>query len=168
MKGQDLILKSWKYIAYWLDNETQYINSKSLARGTREEILQQFQEELTIKLPADFCYSYLIHNGFRKKTGLVHGGDLLSLHEIKKTYYSLIRKSHSVKWDSDMLPVVEFNDTEFLCLNVRDNQVYCTEFNPAEQRIESYVTNHSFTDFLSELATDLEEGNGCMGELLGK
>ncbi len=169
MEEQDLITESWNYITYWLDNETdEYVDSKSLADGTSEEILRKFQAELSIDLPADFCNSYLLHNGFEKRTGLVHGGDLLSLTKIKKIYFELIRNKQGVEWDSDMLPCVEFGKDEFLCLNLADKRIYWAEMNENEKNIHSYKTYNSFSDFLSGLATDLKEGNGSMGEMLGK
>lgn len=169
MNGQDLITESWNYIAYWLDNKTvEYVNSNSLAGGVSEETLKQFQEELNIDLPVDFCLSYLMHNGFKQKTGLMHGGDLLSIAEIKKIFSGLVRKKQGVEWDMNMLPFVAFNELDFMCLDLKDNRIYWAEIDTDEKTVKSYKTYDSFSGFLSGLANDLKEGNGSMGEMLGK
>jgi cell wall assembly regulator SMI1 len=166
MKNIDNIKQAWTYIAEWLDKEAKDFDRSVLAKGTSEAALARFQTEFDVKLPLDFCDSYRIHNGFAEKIGLIHAGDLLSISEIKKHYYRLTHKDSLVNWDANLFPFVEFNETDFLCLNLKDEQIYWVGINRADSSIESYKTANSFSLFLSNLANDLKLGNGCMGELL--
>ena len=164
--NMDNITEAWSYIEQWLDEKAKYCDRNALANGINEKELEGFQNEFNIKLPKDFCHSYSLHNGFVERIGLVHGGDLLPLSEIKRFYHVLIGKD-SLKWDSNMFPFVAFNDTDFLCINFNDEQVHWAAVNNEDGSIDSYKTPYtSFSDFLLGLANDLKLGNGSMGESL--
>jgi cell wall assembly regulator SMI1 len=160
------IYKAWKYIEEWLLTETKDYNCDALAEGAKEDELQLFQGDFSIKLPNDFYSSYLLHNGFEESIGLVHAGDLLSISKIKRLYSHLIDRENTIKWDSNIFPFVEFNETDFLSIDFRDNQVYWTGINEDGSVDTKKTAFASFSDFLFGLVNDLRDGNGIMGEML--
>lgn len=161
------IQQAWTYIAEWLDKEARDHDRKSLAPGTDEIELNGFENEFNKKLPKDFRQSYLIHNGFAKEIGLVHGGDLLQFSQIRKRYYRLTHRNSPVIWNPDLLPIVLFNETDYFTINLQTEQIYWTAIKDDGTLKLSQRVFASFSEFLSELAHDLKVGNGSMGEMLG-
>lgn len=159
------IENNWAYIRHWLNDGAKYADSAVLALGASEEQLEEFQLGFTIKMPSDFSTSYLLHNGFTKKMGLIHGGDLLSLDEIKHCYTNLINQKLNVKWDPDLIPFVEFNDSEFIGIHMKSNLIFRIELDLSQKTIFTYKIADSYVDFLSGYVNDLRNGNGIMGEL---
>lgn len=54
------INQAWTYIEEWLDIETKNYDRNALAKGINEKELELFQDEFSLKLSDDFCYSYFI------------------------------------------------------------------------------------------------------------
>ena len=160
------INQAWKYIEEWLDTQTKDYNRSALAKGADDNELQLFQSDFSIKLPSDFYSSYTLHNGFEESIGLVHAGDLLSISKITRLYSRLIDKENTIKWDSNIIPFVEFNETDFLSIDFRDNQIYWTGINEDGSVDINKTAFASFSDFLFGLVNDLREGNGIMGEMM--
>lgn len=166
MKNFDSIRQNWQNIENWLDNKARDYDRNVIASGVDKKVLELFQQEFQVILPVDFRQSYLLHNGFNEKIGLIHSGDLLSISEIKQLYHRLTNKNFLKKWDKKQFPFVEFYDNDFLCIDFTNYKIYRIEINLETLSIENtYVTYNSFAAFLSDFVNDLILGHGIMGEM---
>jgi len=107
----------WNRIENWL-HLRQVDCASVLADGVSEEELNYFEHTFLVRFPKDFRSSFLIHNGFREPCGLIYGGNLLSITEIKNKYEHL---KPNEDWKPFLFPIVIFNDYAFWCLDLHNS-----------------------------------------------
>lgn len=170
------IEQSWKRIAKWYSDHTP--NGLPLADGASPEQIVAFEEFVGQPVPADVRESYSLHNGTGGRF-LIYFGELMTLDSIEKMWqrYGEWQKADgygigddwktSAKgpikpywWSPSRIPLTDNGggDPVFLDLDPARNGRIGQLLEYSHETGPKLVLARSLSEWLAEIATDLEQG----------